>query len=110
MATADIATNGEFFWPGDHAADAARALAMRGRFIAGGEVYRRRSIGWAAYLGEWTTSLGPPDAGWGEAIQLGLAEALSAIALDPAAWAEPDATPEDLRFFFASFAASDAGG
>jgi hypothetical protein len=107
LAAADAATNGELFWPGDRAAEAARALAGAHRLIIGGEVYARRAIGWAAYLGAWTTSAPRRDADWPAQVEHALEEALRAIARAPSAWDEPDATPEDLRFFFASVIATD---
>jgi hypothetical protein len=107
VAAADIATNGEFFFPGDRAADAARALAAQDLAITGGEVYCRRSVGWAAYLGEWTTPR-PPGGGepWGDRVARGLADALRMVGRPPTDWGEPDASPPDLRFFFASLAPS----
>jgi hypothetical protein len=100
---ADIATNGECFWPQDSAPDVARALAGQGYAIVGGEVYCRRAVGWAAYLGEWATS--SPQRGdtpWEQYVTRGLADALKAIARDPAAWGEPGESSENLRYFFAS--------
>ena len=100
---ADIAANGECFWPGDVAPDVARALAAHDYAILGGEVYCRRAVGWAAYLGEWATS-GPerPDAPRAECVARGLAEALRAIERDPATWGEPGESRRNLRFFFAA--------
>jgi hypothetical protein len=104
---ADIATNGEQFWPGDAAPDVARALAAAGYAIVGGEVYCRRAVGWAAYLGEWATSISRnSDHSWGEHVADGLADALSAIARDPGAWGEPAESGENLRYFFAASAPS----
>jgi hypothetical protein len=103
LGLADVATNGECFWPGDRAGEAARALAAQGLFITGGEVYCRRAVGWAAYLGEWVTSaLQIADAPWAECVARGLADALRAIERDPAAWGEAWESPQNLRFFFAS--------
>jgi hypothetical protein len=104
---ADIATNGEFFWPGDRASEAAHALAAHGRIILGGEVYCRRAVGWAAYLGEWVTSVPEPgDHAPADDLARGLAEALCAIERDPAEWGEPGESPGNLRFFFASVPAA----
>jgi hypothetical protein len=100
LVRADVATNGELFFPRDCAADAARALATQGLAITGGEVYCRRAVGWAAYLGEWATPDGSND---GPAAR-GLGEALRMIERPPADWGEPGARPEDLRFFFAAAA------
>jgi hypothetical protein len=105
FAQADIATNGEFFFPRDCAADAARALADQGRAITGGETYCRRAVGWAAYLGEWTT---PPPTGseesWDDRVARSLAEAIRMIDRPFAEWGDPSALPQDLRFFLASLA------
>jgi hypothetical protein len=104
---ADVATNGECFWPGDWAADAARALARHGQVILGGEVYCRRAVGWAAYLGDWVTS--DPEAGGrspDDDVARGLDDALRAIARDPDEWGEPGETLENLRFFFAAVPAA----
>ena len=103
---ADIATNGECFWPGDAAPDVARALAEQGYAIVGGEVYCRHAVGWAAYLGEWATS--PPqdsDAPWEQYVARGLVDALSAVAREPAAWGKPGESSQNLRYFFASCSA-----
>jgi hypothetical protein len=106
VADVDIATNGEFFFPGDRAADAARALAAQRRFITGGEVYRRRAVGWAAYLGDWATSTdGCSSGSWDDRVARALGEAVDMIGRDPTEWGEPDAAPHDLRFFLASRAA-----
>jgi hypothetical protein len=103
LGLADVATNGECFWPGDWASDAAHALAAQGLFITGGEVYCRRPVGWAAYLGEWVTSAPAlSDTSWAESVARGLADAVRAIQRDPAAWGEPGESPQNLRFFFAS--------
>ena len=102
---ADIAANGEQFWPRDAAPDVARALAAQGYAIVGGEVYCRRAVGWAAYLGEWVTSVQPqsqPD--WDEYIANGLADALIAIACEPGAWGESAESSTGLRYFFATAA------
>jgi len=100
---ADIATNGEHFWPGDAAPDVARALAAQGYAIVGGEVYCRRAVGWAAYVGEWVTSAPQrTDTPWVQYVAHGLADALTAIAREPAAWGEPGESSENLRYFFAS--------
>jgi hypothetical protein len=100
---ADIATNGECFWPQDAAVRVARSLAGQGQAITGGEVYCRRAVGWAAYLGEWFTSTPThADASWEEFVALGLADALDAIGRGPSAWGEPGEPTESLRYFFAS--------
>lgn len=81
----------------------ARALAERGYAIVGGEVYCRRAVGWAAYLGEWATSAPQrADTPWEEDVARGLADALTAIAREPAAWGEPGESSQNLRYFFAS--------
>ncbi len=81
----------------------ARALAARGYAIVGGEVYCRRSVGWAAYLGEWVTSPPPlPDPPWTDHVASGLGDALSAIARPPGAWGEPPESANDLRYFLAA--------
>jgi hypothetical protein len=107
---ADIATNGECFWPADSAREAARALTDQGFVITGGEVYCRREVGWAAYLGDWTTSVPSTvrttsvpltrERSCEEHAARGLSDALRAIDREPAAWGEPTAAPEMLRFFF----------
>jgi hypothetical protein len=104
VGAADVATNGEFFWPGYCAADAARAVAGQGRLITGGEVYCRRAVGWAAYLGAWNTRAAP-DASWSDSVERALREALQAIESDPSTWGELQASRSDLRFFLASVAA-----
>jgi hypothetical protein len=101
---ADIASNGEQFWPGDAAADVAQALAAHGYAILGGEVYCRRAVGWAAYLGEWVTSPRQADLPWAEYVAGGLFDALSAIAREPGSWGEPEESPHNLRYFFAASA------
>jgi hypothetical protein len=106
LAAADAATNGELFWPGHCAADVARALAAQGRLITGVEVYARRAIGWAAYLGAWTTSLPHRERDWCSQVEDALEGALHAIAQGPGAWGEPDASLDELRFFFASTTAA----
>jgi hypothetical protein len=98
-----VATNGECFWPGDRADEAAHALAAAGWAIIGGEVYCRRAVGWAAYLGEWFTPLPPGGAlAPADAVAVGLAEALRVIRCEPAVWGEPNEPRSNLRFFFAS--------
>jgi hypothetical protein len=102
LKLADIATNGECFWPADSAREAARALTDQRFAITGGEVYCRRAVGWAAYLGDWTTSVPLTGECWCEEhAARGLSDALRAIDREPAAWGEPTAAPEMLRFFFA---------
>jgi hypothetical protein len=102
---ADIASNGEQFWPPDAAAEVARTLAAKGYAIIGGEVYCRRAVGWAAYLGEWVTRAPRrPDSPWSERVSGGLADALEAIAREPGAWDEPAESSPDLRYFFAATA------
>jgi hypothetical protein len=103
VALADVAANGELFWPPAAAEAAARAIAGHGSIIGGGEVYARRSVGWAAYLGEWMTPASDEADGPGsssDAAARGLASALSAIESEPAAWGETEATRDELRFFF----------
>jgi hypothetical protein len=81
----------------------AHALAAHGRVIMGGEVYCRRAVGWAAYLGEWVTADAErTDPSAADDVAHGLAEALRAIERDPAAWGEPGESRANLRFFFAS--------
>jgi hypothetical protein len=107
---ADVAANGECFWPGDVAPDVARALAAQDHAILGGEVYCRRAVGWAAYLGEWATSAPErADAPWAEHVARGLAEALRAIERDPADWGEPGEPRRKLRFFFAAIPDESTG-
>jgi hypothetical protein len=99
---ADAATNGELFWPARSAADAARALAAQDRLITGVEVYVRRAIGWAAFLGAWEGAVPSGSGGWTDAVNDALSQVLHLIEQDPESWGEPDASRDDLRFFFAS--------
>jgi hypothetical protein len=93
----DVAGNGEIFWFGDRAAEAARWLAGRKLAIVGGEMYLRHRVVWATYLGAWT--LEPPrepHESWESWVERGLERALAAVA---EGW--PGVDSGSLRYFFA---------
>jgi hypothetical protein len=98
----DIAGNGEAFWFGDRAEEAARWIADQGLAVVGGEVYCRQPVGWATYLGAWTTS--PhllPNEHWTAYVARGLAQAIAVVHEGlPGLEGPPDALP-NLRYFFA---------
>jgi len=90
----DIAGNGELFWHGHRADEAARWLTGRGLGIIGGESYRTHAVAWGSYLGSWETTPGrEPDEAWAAFAERGLRQALAAIAAAPR---------DDYRYFLAT--------
>jgi hypothetical protein len=92
----DQAANGERFWRGDRAEEAARWLAGQGLAILGGEIYERYSVGWATYLASWDAD---------EDDEAGLRTALEAIRRPAVLVGDACGPPDQLRFFFATLPA-----